>query len=248
MSDPPVVLILGSGPRVGASVAKMFAANGYSVALASRSASNSKTVEGYLSVSVDLSEPASVPVAFEAVKAEFKVPPSVVVYNAGAFTSPPNEAMFELPVQSVIADLNVNSVSAYVAAQEAVKGWKSMGKETKVFIYTGNMMNQIILPMPAMTTLGMGKSASAYWIGAADTLHSSLGYRLVGPYLFYLNNPADCFPVRFFYADERNDDGSMKGMQIDGQAHAEFFMHLGKGDSEVPWHATFVKGKGYVKF
>ena len=28
---------------------------------------------------------------------------------------------------------------------------------------------------------------------------------------------------RFFYADERNADGSQKGMQLDGDAHADFF-------------------------
>jgi len=52
----------------------------------------------------------------------------------------------------------------------------------------------------------------------------------------------------FFYADERNADGSQKGMQLDGDAHAAFFAQLAIGEGEVPWHATFVKGQGYVKF
>ncbi len=55
-------------------------------------------------------------------------------------------------------------------------------------------------------------------------------------------------PNSFFYADERNADGSQKGMQIDGDAHADFFAQLASGEKEVPWHATFVKGQGYVKF
>ena len=50
-------------------------------------------------------------------------------------------------------------------------------------------------------------------------------------------------PNSFFYAD-----GSQKGLQLDGDAHAEFFAQLVGGEGEVPWHATFVKGKGYVKF
>lgn len=37
-------------------------------------------------------------------------------------------------------------------------------------------------------------------------------------------------------------------MQLDGDAHAEFYAELAGGGDEVPWHATFVKGKGYVKF
>lgn len=52
----------------------------------------------------------------------------------------------------------------------------------------------------------------------------------------------------FIYADERNADGSMKGMSLDGEAHAQFFADLANGKEEVPWHATFVKGKGYVTF
>jgi hypothetical protein len=53
----------------------------------------------------------------------------------------------------------------------------------------------------------------------------------------------------FFYADERNADGSIKGMQIDGDAHAEFYAQLASGEGwDVPWHATFVKGEGYKNF
>jgi hypothetical protein len=55
-------------------------------------------------------------------------------------------------------------------------------------------------------------------------------------------------PNSFFYADERTADGTQKGMQLDGDAHAEFYAQLASGVGEVPWHATFVKGQGYVKF
>jgi hypothetical protein len=37
-------------------------------------------------------------------------------------------------------------------------------------------------------------------------------------------------------------------MQLDGDAHAEFFAQLASSSLDVPWHATFVKGQGYVKF
>jgi hypothetical protein len=36
--------------------------------------------------------------------------------------------------------------------------------------------------------------------------------------------------------------------ELDGPAHGEFFADLVKGESEVPWLATFVQGKGYVQF
>ena len=59
---------------------------------------------------------------------------------------------------------------------------------------------------------------------------------------------ADLDFCRFFYADERNGDGSIKGMAIDGPAHGEFFAQLVTHEGKVPWDATFVKGKGFVKF
>lgn len=38
------------------------------------------------------------------------------------------------------------------------------------------------------------------------------------------------------------------GGAVDGEAHAEFYDQLANGIKNVPWHATFVKGKGYVDF
>lgn len=49
-------------------------------------------------------------------------------------------------------------------------------------------------------------------------------------------------------------DGSSKGVGIDGAAHGDFVAEIverggtGGGTAEVPWHATFVAGVGYVRF
>lgn len=178
MSSKPIALILGSGPRVGAAVAKRFSSTGYDVAISSRKATGSKTAEGYLSIKVDLSDPASLPAVFAAVKAEFKSAPSVVVYNAAGLTPPPNNDLFALSTESLATDLNINTVSLYAAAQEAVKGWATLEKDAKkVFIYTGNKSNVAIAPLLLTVTLGIGKSASAYLIGTADAQNSELGYR-----------------------------------------------------------------------
>ncbi|KAK6956564.1 hypothetical protein Daesc_001842 [Daldinia eschscholtzii] len=225
------VLILGAGPRVGASVAQKFAGNGYKVAIASRSGTGAKTAEDFLSLKADFTKPESIPALFDAVKTEFQTAPSVVVYNAAATTNPPDkDSALSIPVDSVVADLNVNTVSPYAAAQQAVKGWATLPKETKKsFIYTGNILNINILPIPLFLNLGVGKSASAYWIGAADAIYSPQGFR-------------------FFYVDERYEDGKTKGNAIDGAAHGDFFAQLANHEGNVPWHATFVKGKGYVQF
>lgn len=179
MASNPVVLILGAGPRVGVAVAEKFASLGYSVAVVSRKGTGTKNDKGFLSLKADFTEPNSIPALFEEVKSEFKIAPSVVIYNAAALTMPPaRDSVLSVSTESVTADLNVNTVSAYVAAQQAVEGWKTLPKETKkTFIYTGNIANVLIVPMPMMLDLGMGKSASAFWIGLADATYSENGFR-----------------------------------------------------------------------
>ncbi|GAP85630.1 putative short-chain dehydrogenase reductase SDR [Rosellinia necatrix] len=231
MAANPVVLILGSGPRVGAAVAQKFASSGYRVAVTSRKGTGGKTAEGYLSVKADFTKPESIPAVFAAVRAEFDSAPSVVIYNAATLTPPPDkDALFSIPVDSVASDLNVNTVSPYVAAQQAVAGWATLPADAaKTFIYTGNILNVSVVPLPLYTTLGIGKAGSGFWIGVADGTYSKQGYR-------------------FFYADERKADGGSVGSEIDGPAHADFYAQLANREGEVPWLATFVKGKGYVKF
>lgn len=54
--------------------------------------------------------------------------------------------------------------------------------------------------------------------------------------------------ARFFYADERNENGTLKGMQLSGPAHGAFYAELAEQEGTIPWKATFVEGNGYVKF
>ncbi|KAK4937992.1 hypothetical protein LTR10_021481 [Elasticomyces elasticus] len=231
MAANSVVLILGAGPRVGACVAEKFASIGYKVAVASRSGSDSSASKGYLSLKADFSKPDSIPALFDAVRTEFQTAPSVVVYNAATLTRPPVEdSALSIPAESVASDLNVNTVSPYVAAQQAVSGWETLPKETKkTFIYTGNFLNVVIPPVPVFLNLGIGKSASAFWIGLVDATYSSRGYR-------------------FFFADERQENGGSKAVGLDGPAHGEFYAQLASHEGNIPWQATFVKDKGYVQF
>jgi NAD(P)-dependent dehydrogenase (short-subunit alcohol dehydrogenase family) len=191
MATSPVALILGAGPRVGASVAESFASKGYKVAIVSRKGTGSKTAEGYLSLSADFAKPESIPALFEKVKAEFKAAPSVVVYNAATLTAPPEEGnVLSVPAEAVASDLNVNTVTPYVAAQQAVSAWKTLPEDTKkTFIYTGNTLNVKLMPVPMLVNLAMGKSASAAWVGLADTLYSPQGIR----YVFHKKICADYF-------------------------------------------------------
>ncbi|KAF4943086.1 hypothetical protein FSARC_15057, partial [Fusarium sarcochroum] len=177
MPSTLVALILGAGPRVGAAVAREFARSGYRVALVSKSGSDSTTSEGYLSLKADLADLGLIPKIFQRVQKEWEVSPSVVIWNAGARTVPPvDDDMFSLPQESLVQDININTLGPYVAAEQAIDGWKRLPEGTKMtFIYTGNKMNIQPLPMPATATLGMGKSASSYWISLADTLYKGKG-------------------------------------------------------------------------
>lgn len=53
---------------------------------------------------------------------------------------------------------------------------------------------------------------------------------------------------RFYYTDERFEDGGSVFVDIDAQAHAGFYYELVCRKDQGPWEATFVKGKGYVDF
>jgi NAD(P)-dependent dehydrogenase (short-subunit alcohol dehydrogenase family) len=180
MSAKSVALILGSGPRVGSAVAKKLASSGYAVAVASRKGTDSRNNEDFLSIKIDLSHPASVKTAFDAVKAEFGAPPSVVIYNAATLTPPPVQGLiFSIPAERLASDLNVNTVTPFAAAQQAVEGWATLpGDAARVFIYTGNISN-VKITIPLTVTLGVGKSASAHWLGMADNTYSEQGYRYV---------------------------------------------------------------------
>ena len=76
----PVALVFGVGKNIGASVAKTFAANGYKVAVASRTSQHSLSDSQYMYASCDLADPSSVEQVFEEVRLKLGHP-SVVVYN-----------------------------------------------------------------------------------------------------------------------------------------------------------------------
>ena len=93
MASTKVILILGAGSRLGKAVASKFASNGYKVAVAARSISDGISPEGFLNIKIDLSDPTSVPKAFEAVEKSIGLP-NIVVYN-GSKTLPP--LVYSLP-------------------------------------------------------------------------------------------------------------------------------------------------------
>lgn len=79
-SSRPLLLLLGAGPNVGQTVSKKFQANGYRVALAARSLSDSKVSDHEWSYKIDLGNPSAIEGLFSKVSKEVGIP-NVVVYN-----------------------------------------------------------------------------------------------------------------------------------------------------------------------
>lgn len=70
------VLVIGAGPNIGLGTAKVFAAAGYKVAIASRT----KISDAHKHFVFDASKPETVPQLFKSVRQELG-DPKVVVYN-----------------------------------------------------------------------------------------------------------------------------------------------------------------------
>jgi len=111
------------------------------------------------------------------VKSELGSPPSIVVYDATARTvsheSPSSRYMS-------LGDVDGNTVSAYVAAHEAAKGFEELPKEMrKVFIYLGDMNGKVLPALPVLTflTFGIRNTPYVHWIEAANAVYASKGYR-----------------------------------------------------------------------
>lgn len=76
-----IAIVLGAGANIGAATIQTFKANGYKVAYASRSVSNSSSASGNdLAIQCDLAKPASVSNLFETVRKTWGEP-SMVIYN-----------------------------------------------------------------------------------------------------------------------------------------------------------------------
>ncbi|KAJ5226099.1 hypothetical protein N7468_007324, partial [Penicillium chermesinum] len=223
----PVILILGSGPRIGQHVAKAFSAKGYKVALASRSQKKEDSQTDQLHIAADLSDPHSVKDVFSNVEERLGLP-SVVVYNAAAaiFNSPDDPLAVSL--DDFTRNFSINTTSALVAAQQAASSFARLpSNSSKTFIYTGNILNDT--PIANLFDVGVGKTATAYIIRAAATAYSIKGFK-------------------FYYADERKADGTPAYSAVDGDAHGDFYAGLAGHKTQGPWQQTFVKGIGYKQF
>jgi len=220
----PILLVLGAGNNVGLRAASYFAKQGFRVAVVSRSIS-ARDHPSYFTLNADLSDPRSVDTVFEQVRRKLGEP-NVVIYNAVVYPRAV-EHLLDIPLEAFQKSLQVNTVSPFVAAQQAVRSFSRITNGgPKVFLYTGNCLNTHVIPR--FWGMGAPKSATAHMITAAAASYKAEGYR-------------------FYYVDERTSEGLPVYDGIDGQAHAEIFYQLTQKDEPQPI-VTFVKGKGIVDF
>jgi hypothetical protein len=73
-------------------------------------------------------------------------------------------------------NLNINTTSAFSAAQQAALAFKSLpDSASKTFIYTGNILNFHI--MPPLLDLGVGKSGTSHIIRVAAEAYKDKGFK-----------------------------------------------------------------------
>ncbi|OCL07915.1 hypothetical protein AOQ84DRAFT_389200 [Glonium stellatum] len=200
------ISILGGGPRIGHSVARKFLQEGYKVAIGRRNLQETTDSTG-----LDVTKPVSVEAAFREVESKLGIP-NVVVYNAAAFTMPPEaDDPFHVPPTSFEQDLAINASSAYAGLFHATLGFlvlKTKSKEENdampyVYIATGNVTP--FQPNPVAVTLGSGKATLAYLISVGAQAYKAVGYR------FYFASQVTAAGGQVSYPD------------VSGEAHGDLY-------------------------
>ena len=136
-STPPLAVIVGVGPGLGAALAARFAAGGHALALLSRSeharqsvlaqlAEHGQTGHGY---DCDAGDPASVAAAFARIRAT-QGQPAVLVYNAGMFLQ---GGILELDPARFEAAWRVNCLGGYLTTREVLPAMLAAGGGTILF-------------------------------------------------------------------------------------------------------------------
>ena len=166
--------------------------------------------------------------------------------GANRLLTPPEDPL-SAPLETLVSSRTVGLDSAYIAAQEALRGFRSLPDETPTaFIYTGNTLNQ--MPIPGVMPFALGKVAAAMMIEYAANAYGKDGYRYASP----SQDPRDmqltnsC--ARFYYADERTPDGRPANVNRDGVAHAEMYWQLANEPKQSKWLVNFVKNQGRKEF
>lgn len=122
-----VCVVVGVGPGNGAALARRFAADGYAVALLSRSTQTTQELASELpdarAFACDAADPASIARAFASVREELGEV-DVVAYNAGSGVF---GALDDVTADDFEASWRVNALGLFAVAKEVVPAMKAKG-------------------------------------------------------------------------------------------------------------------------
>jgi NAD(P)-dependent dehydrogenase (short-subunit alcohol dehydrogenase family) len=134
MAQQEIALIVGSGPGLSASLARLFKTDGMQVALAARNVAKLnglvKEIDGR-AYTCDASSPSDVKKLFQAVNQDFG-DPNLVVYNASGRVRGP---ITELDPDAVRETILITCYGGFLIGQEAAKRMVQAGNGT--ILYTG---------------------------------------------------------------------------------------------------------------
>jgi NAD(P)-dependent dehydrogenase (short-subunit alcohol dehydrogenase family) len=148
-----LALIVGAGPGLSASVARLFARSGMRVALASRTPERVADLANAIhahSYRCDVADPAQVTALFSDVVRELSVP-DVVVFNPNFQVIAP---FTQLDPAAVMKALTIVTFGGFLVAQEAVKHMQPRGSGTLLF--TGNPSSIKGRPRGALVAMSKG--------------------------------------------------------------------------------------------
>ncbi|MEJ2381857.1 MAG: SDR family NAD(P)-dependent oxidoreductase [Gammaproteobacteria bacterium] len=135
--DPPVAVVAGIGPGLGAALVRRLSADGYAVAGLARQTEFARQLAGEVSASAgslapfacDVSDPEQVRRSFADIRRQLGRP-AVLIYNAGAFA---RGALTDTPVEEFDRLWSVNCRGAFLCAREAVPDMLAAGSGTILF-------------------------------------------------------------------------------------------------------------------
>ena len=204
----PVCVVIGIGPKNGASLSRRFSGDGYAVALLSRKTDLSETIAASLddsiAVACDVTDPQSIAAAMAKVEAELG-PIDTVVYNAGSGSWGNIE---EVTAQQFESSWRVNAMGLFLTAKAVTPGMVQRGRGN--FIVVGATAS--LRGKPFTTAFAPAKAAAR---SLAQAMARHLGPKGIHVSLVIIDG---------MIGDAGNEEPEPSKLDPDAIAHAAAFL------------------------
>ncbi|KAI0049511.1 hypothetical protein FA95DRAFT_1604326 [Auriscalpium vulgare] len=260
MGTSPVAFVIGAGNVIGQAVGSTLKDEGYQVALGSRTGANFG--DGFLSVKIDVLEPATVAAAFDEVTRHLG-PPAVVVFNREWCSSmiprrhaldgfsfkavsfehiPTEDDPLSLPREAFEKHLALGT-AVFDAARHALAGFRKLDPggagSPRSFIVTGNIA-PFWVPKAKYLTIQLQKVIAAYLTELFAGSYRTEGVQWV---FHKIDESIYCDAddvVRFYFALQVTAQGGPPESELSGEAHAIAYKRILENSSQGEWDVWFV--------